>query len=163
MFLLQNVYTSKESTSYIVSSKLLQTLEAAIKERDDAVEDAVVNHYGDYNEDSIDIQEGANSKCICGPDFMDVWFITNLNDVDNDDLGTDYPIVEVNPEDDIKYVLEESGAYDEETERMTENGTYEEFVRKVKERIDWNNLQGRMILAENEAISAAIDAIINKG
>lgn len=39
MFLLQNVYTSKESTSYIVSSKLLQTLEAAIKERDDAVED----------------------------------------------------------------------------------------------------------------------------
>lgn len=47
MFLLQNVYTSKESTSYIVSSKLLQTLEAAIKERDDAVEDAVVNHYGD--------------------------------------------------------------------------------------------------------------------
>ena len=45
MFLLQNVYTSKESTSYIVSSKLLQTLEAAIKERDDAVEDAVVNHY----------------------------------------------------------------------------------------------------------------------
>lgn len=53
MFLLQNVYTSKESTSYIVSSKLLQTLEAAIKERDDAVEDAVVNHYGDYNEDSI--------------------------------------------------------------------------------------------------------------
>lgn len=88
MFLLQNVYTSKESTSYIVSSKLLQTLEAAIKERDDAVEDAVVNHYGDYNE---------------------------------------------------------------------------EFVRKVKEHIDWNNLQGRMIQAENEAISAAIDAIINKG
>ena len=43
MFLLQNVYTSKESTSYIVSSKLLQTLEAAIKERDDAVEDA--NNY----------------------------------------------------------------------------------------------------------------------
>lgn len=163
MFLLQNVYTSKESTSYIVSSKLLQTLEAAIKERDDAVEDAVVNHYGDYNEDSIDIQEGANSKCICGPDFMDVWFITNLNDVDSDDLGTDYPIVEVNPEDDIKYVLEESGAYDEEIERMTENGTYEEFIRKVKERIDWNNLQGRMIQAENEAISAAIDTIINKG
>ena len=91
MFLLQNVYTSKESTSYIVSSKLLQTLEAAIKERDDAVEDAVVNHYGDYNEGSIDIQEGANSKCICGPDFMDVWFITNLNDVDSDGLGTDYP------------------------------------------------------------------------
>lgn len=115
------------------------------------------------NEDSIDIQEGANSKCICGPDFMDVWFITNLNDVDSDDLGTDYPIVEVNPEDDIKYVLEESGAYDEEIERMTENGTYEEFVRKVKEHIDWNNLQGRMIQAENEAISAAIDAIINKG
>ena len=80
------------------------------------MEDAVVNHYGDYNEDSIDIQEGANSKCICGPDFMDVWFITNLNDVDSDDLGTDYPIVEVNPEDDIKYVLEESGAYDEEIE-----------------------------------------------
>ena len=66
------------------------------------------------------------------------------------------------PEDDIKYVLEESGAYDEEIERMTENGTYEEFVRKVKEHIDWNNLQGRMIQAENEAISAAIDAIINK-
>lgn len=163
MFLLQNVYTSKESTSYIVSSKLLQTLEAAIKERDDAVEDAVVNHYGDYNEDSIDIQEGTNSKCICGPDFMDVWFITNLNDVDSDDLGTDYPIVEVNPEDDIKYVLEESGAYDEEIERMTENGTYEEFIRKVKEHIDWNNLQGRMIQAENETISAAIDTIINKG
>ena len=61
------------------------------------------------------------------------------------------------------YVLEESGAYDEEIERMTENGTYEEFVRKVKEHIDWNNLQGRMIQAENEAISAAIDAIINKG
>lgn len=138
-------------------------MKAAIKERDDAVEDAIVNHYSDYNEDSIDVQEGANSKCICGPDFMDVWFITNLNDVDSDDLGTDYPIVEVNPEDDIKYVLEESGAYDEEIERMTENGTYEEFVRKVKEHIDWNNLQGRMILAENEAISAAIDAIINKG
>lgn len=116
-----------------------------------------------YGEDTIDIQEGANSKCICGSDFMDVWFITNLNDVDSDDLGTDYPIVEVNPEDDIKYVLEESGAYDEEIERMTENGTYEEFVRKVKEHIDWNNLQGRMIQAENEAISAAIDAIINKG
>lgn len=142
---------------------LQNALEAAIKERDDAVEDAVVNHYGDYNEDSIDIQEGANSKCICGPDFIDVWFITNLNDVDSDDLGTDYPIVEVNPEDDIKYVLEESGAYDEEIERMTENGTYEEFVRKVKEHIDWNNLQGRMIQAENETISAAIDAIINKG
>lgn len=46
---------------------------------------------------------------------------------------------------------------------MTENGTYEEFIRKVKERIDWNNLQGRMIQAENEAISAAIDTIINKG
>ena len=42
-------------------------------------------------------------------------------------------------------------------------GTYEEFIRKVKERIDWNNLQGRMIQAENEAISAAIDTIINKG
>lgn len=40
MFLLQNVYTSNESTSYIVSSKLLQTLKAAIKERDDAVEDS---------------------------------------------------------------------------------------------------------------------------
>lgn len=163
MFLLQNVYTSNESASYVVSSKLLQTLKAAIKERDDAVEDAIVNHYSDYNEDSIDVQEVANSKCICGPDFMDVWFITNLNDVDSDDLGTDYPIVEVNPEDDIKYVLEESGAYDEEIKRMTENGTYEEFVRKVKEHIDWNNLQGRMIQAENEAISAAIDAIINKG
>lgn len=62
-----------------------------------------------------------------------------------------------------KYVLEESGAYDKEIERMTENGTYEEFIRKVKERIDWNNLQGRMIQAENEAISAAIDTIINKG
>lgn len=163
MFLLQNVYTSNESAFCVVSSKLLQTLKAAIKERDDAVEDAIVNHYSDYNEDSIDVQEATNSKCICGPDFMDVWFITNLNDVDSDDFGTDYPIVEVNPEDDIKYVLEESGAYDEEIKRMTENGTYEEFVRKVKEHIDWNNLQGRMILAENEAISAAIDAIINKG
>ena len=63
----------------------------------------------------------------------------------------------------VQIILEESGAYDEEIKRMTENGTYEEFVRKVKEHIDWNNLQGRMILAENEAISAAIDAIINKG
>ena len=44
MFLLQNVYTSNESASYVVSSKLLQTLKAAIKERDEKVSEHGRNH-----------------------------------------------------------------------------------------------------------------------
>ena len=160
MFLLQNVYTSKESATDIVSSKMFQTLKAAIKERDDAVEDAIVNHYGDYDENSIDVQENINSKCICGPDFIDVWFITNLDDVDNDDLGTDYPIVEVNPEDDIKYVFEESGAYDKEIKKLTANGTYEKFLAEVENHIDWDNVGDSMREVENDAIARAVDEVL---
>lgn len=160
MFLLQNVYTSNESTTYIVSSKMFQTLKAAIKERDDAVEDAIVNHYGDYDEDSIDVQESINSKCICGPDFMDVWFITNLDDVDNDDLGTDHLIVEVNPEDDIKFFLENVGDYDKEIEHMTDDGTYEKFLAEVDNKIDWDEVGDNMRSAENDAIVKAADEVL---
>lgn len=68
---------------------------------------------------------------------------------------------EMNPEDDILHFLEDSGCYDAEIERMTADGTYDDFVHKVKERIDWDNLCDSMGQTENEAISVAVDTLIH--
>lgn len=85
MYLLQNVYTSKESASYIVSNKLFSTMEAAVKERDKAIEDAIVNEYSSYDDDSIDTVDTTlyDKAFICGPDFVDAWFITNLKKLES--------------------------------------------------------------------------------
>ena len=84
MYLLQNVYTSKESASYIVSNKLFSTMEAAVKERYKAIEDAIVNEYSSYDDDSIDtVDTTLYDKAICGPDFVDAWFITNLKKLES--------------------------------------------------------------------------------
>lgn len=70
MYLLQNVYTSKESASYVVSNKLFQTMEAAVKERDKAIEDAIVNKFSSYEKrlqyDSV------NTELPDKPDFKKV-------------------------------------------------------------------------------------------
>lgn len=69
------------------------------------------------------------------------------------------PTIELNPIDDIQHQLEESGCYESEIEMMKTAGTYDEFVRRVHDAIDWSHLFERIAQMENEAITAAIDKL----
>ena len=70
--------------------------------------------------------------------------------------------VKINPSDDIKFMLEESGCYESEIEMMKASGTYDAFVKRVYETIDWSHLFARMTQKENETISATIDTLIHQ-
>ena len=48
------------------------------------------------------------------------------------------PTIEMNPIDDIQHLLEESGCYESEIEMMKTAGTYDTFVRRVHDAIDWD-------------------------
>lgn len=48
--------------------------------------------------------------------------------------------VKINPTDDIKFMLEDSGYYESEIEIMKAGGTYDAFVKRVYETIDWSHL-----------------------
>ena len=61
--------------------------------------------------------------------------------------------------DDIKFILEESGCYESEIEMMKAGGTYDAFVKRVYDAIDWSHLSERIAQMENEAITAAIDKL----
>ena len=54
------------------------------------------------------------------------------------------PTIEMNPIDDIQHLLEESGCYESEIEMMKTAGTYDAFVRKVHDAIDWGYLCTQM-------------------
>lgn len=69
------------------------------------------------------------------------------------------PTIEMNPIDDIQHLLEESGCYESEIEMMKTAGTYDAFVRRVHDAIDWSHLFERITQMENEAITAAIDKL----
>lgn len=70
--------------------------------------------------------------------------------------------VKINPSDDIKFMLEESGCYEPEIEMMKASGTYDAFVKRVYETIDWSHLFERMTQMENETIAATIDSLMNQ-
>ena len=44
--------------------------------------------------------------------------------------------IQINPTDDIKFILEESGCYESEIEMMKAGGTYDAFVKRVYDAID---------------------------
>lgn len=69
------------------------------------------------------------------------------------------PTIELNPIDDIQHQLEESGCYESEIEMMKAGGTYDAFVKRVYDAIDWSHLFERIAQMENEAIMAAIDKL----
>lgn len=69
------------------------------------------------------------------------------------------PTIEINPIDDIQHQLEESGCYESEIEIMKAAGTYDAFVRKVHDAIDWDYLCTQMTELENHTIAAAIDKV----
>lgn len=52
--------------------------------------------------------------------------------------------IQINPTDDIKFMLEESGCYESEIEMMKAGGTYDAFVKRVHDAIDWSHLFERM-------------------
>lgn len=70
--------------------------------------------------------------------------------------------VKINPTDDIKFMLDDSGCYESEIEIMKAGGTYDAFVKRVYETIDWSHLFERMTQMENETIAAAIDSLMNQ-
>lgn len=70
--------------------------------------------------------------------------------------------IQINPTDDIKFMLEESGCYESEIEMMKASGTYDAFVKRVYETIDWSHLFERMTQMENETIAATIDSLMNQ-
>lgn len=70
--------------------------------------------------------------------------------------------VKINPSDDIKFMLEESGCYESEIEMMKASGTYDAFVKRVYETIDWSHLFESMTQMENETIAATIDSLMNQ-
>ena len=59
--------------------------------------------------------------------------------------------IQINPTDDIKFILE--------IEMMKAGGTYDAFVKRVYDAIDWSRLFERIAQMENEAITAAIDKL----
>lgn len=59
-------------------------------------------------------------------------------------------------------MLEESGCYESEIEMMKASGTYDAFVKRVYETIDWSHLFERMTQMENETIAATIDSLMNQ-
>lgn len=67
--------------------------------------------------------------------------------------------IQINPTDDIKFILEESGCYESEIEMMKAGGTYDAFVKRVYDAIDWSHLFERIAQMENDAITAAIDKL----
>lgn len=69
------------------------------------------------------------------------------------------PTIEMNPIDDIQHLLEESGCYESEVEMMKTAGTYDAFVRKVHDAIDWGYLCTQMTELENNTIVAAIEKV----
>ena len=69
------------------------------------------------------------------------------------------PTIEMNPIDDIQHLLEESGCYESEVEMMKTAGTYDAFVRKVHDAIDWGYLCTQMTELENNTIAAAIEKV----
>ena len=69
------------------------------------------------------------------------------------------PTIELNPIDDIQHQLEESGCYESKIEMMKAGGTYDAFVKRVYDAIDWSHLFERIAQMENEAITAAIDKL----
>lgn len=69
------------------------------------------------------------------------------------------PTIEINPIDDIQHLLEESGCYESEVEMMKTAGTYDAFVRKVHDAIDWGCLCTQMTELENNTIAAAIEKV----
>ena len=69
------------------------------------------------------------------------------------------PTIEMNPIDDIQHLLEESGCYESEIEMMKTAVTYDVFVRKVHDAIDWGYLCTQMTELENNTIAAAIDKV----
>ena len=70
--------------------------------------------------------------------------------------------VKINPSDDIKFMLEESGCYESEIEMMKASGTYDAFVKRVYETIDRSHLFERMTQMEDETIAATIDSLMNQ-
>lgn len=70
--------------------------------------------------------------------------------------------IQINPTDDIKFILEEPGCYESEIEMMKAGGTYDAFVKRVYETIDWSHLFERMTQMENETIAATIDSLMNQ-
>lgn len=52
--------------------------------------------------------------------------------------------IQINPTDDIKFILEEPGCYESEIEMMKAGGTYDAFVKRVYDAIDWSHLFERM-------------------
>lgn len=67
--------------------------------------------------------------------------------------------IQINPTDDIKFILDESGRYESEIEMMKAGGTYDAFVKRVYDAIDWSHLFERIAQMENEAITTAIDKL----
>lgn len=67
--------------------------------------------------------------------------------------------IQINPTDDIKFILEESGCYESQIEMMKAGGTYDVFVKRVHDAIDWSHLFERMAQMENETITATIDKL----
>lgn len=67
--------------------------------------------------------------------------------------------IQINPTDDIKFILEESGCYESEIEMTKAGGTYDAFVKRVYDAIDWSHLSERIAQMENEAITTAIDKL----
>lgn len=67
--------------------------------------------------------------------------------------------IQINPTDDIKFILEKSGCYESEIEMMKAGGTYDAFVKRVHDAIDWSHLFERMAQMENETITATIDKL----
>ena len=51
--------------------------------------------------------------------------------------------IQINPTDDIKFILEESSCYESEIEMMKAGGTYDAFVKRVYDAIDWSHLSER--------------------
>ena len=60
--------------------------------------------------------------------------------------------LQINPTDDIKFMLEESGCYESEIEMMKAGGTYDAFVKRVHDAIDWSHLFERMAQMENDYV-----------
>lgn len=58
-----------------------------------------------------------------------------------------------------EHMLEESGCYESEVEMMKTARTYDVFVRKVHDAIDWGYLCTQMTELENNTIAAAIDKV----
>lgn len=67
--------------------------------------------------------------------------------------------IQINPTDDIKFILEEPGCYESEIEMMKAGGTYDAFVKRVYDAIDWGYLCTQMTELENNTMAAAIDKV----